>query len=122
MSKESTTSTKYYRQHTAEHNAGLCLSAEQFNYLKSANKSYGLSLSLSGTASAAGTLAVMQEITLVNGEHRNTIGTYNKVWNITNFYSRLFQTFDFEKRLKKTLYNYNIYDSFWLYDNWHFWR
>jgi hypothetical protein len=37
-------------------NAGLCLRAEQFNHLKSANKCYAFSLSLSGTAFALGTL------------------------------------------------------------------
>jgi hypothetical protein len=40
-------------------NAGLRLRAEQFNHLKSSTKCYALSLSLSGTASALGTLAVM---------------------------------------------------------------
>jgi len=39
-------------------NAGLSLRAEQFNHLKSANKCFAFSLSLSGTASALGTLAV----------------------------------------------------------------
>jgi hypothetical protein len=37
-------------------NAGLSLRAEQFNHLKSANKCFAFSLSLSGTASALGTL------------------------------------------------------------------
>ena len=37
-------------------NAGLSLRAEQFNHLKSENKCNALSLSLSGTASALGTL------------------------------------------------------------------
>jgi hypothetical protein len=51
--------TLFYRQHSAESNAGLSLRAEQFNHLKSANKCFAFSLSLSGTASALGTLAVM---------------------------------------------------------------
>jgi hypothetical protein len=38
-------------------NAGLSLRAEQFNHLKSENKCFAFSLSLSGTASALGTLA-----------------------------------------------------------------
>jgi hypothetical protein len=53
--------TLHYRQHTAAHNAGLCLRVEQFNFLKSADKCYGLSLSLSGTASAAGTLGAIHQ-------------------------------------------------------------
>ena len=40
-------------------NAGLSLRVEQFNDLKSENKCFAFSLSLSGTASALGTLAVM---------------------------------------------------------------
>jgi hypothetical protein len=40
-------------------NAGLSLRAEQFNHLRSANKCFAFSISLSGTASALGTLAVI---------------------------------------------------------------
>jgi hypothetical protein len=40
-------------------NAGLSLWAKQFNHLKSANKCFAFSLSLSGTASALGTLVGM---------------------------------------------------------------
>jgi len=38
-------------------NAGLSLRAEQINYFLAMNKCYAFSLSLSGTASALGTLA-----------------------------------------------------------------
>jgi hypothetical protein len=38
---------------------GTYFLSEQFNHLKSANKCFAFSLSLSGTASALGTLAVM---------------------------------------------------------------
>jgi len=55
-------------------NAGLSLRAEQFNHLKSANKCFAFSLSLSGTASALGTLpASVERHYRQNGEAENRL-------------------------------------------------